>query len=67
MALINPLSVLPHLLTAPQAGCPARGLRFTGHSLAVSRLQITAALLLKWDLGDEESAGNKDDLFCWSI
>lgn len=64
MALINPLSVLPHLLNAPQAGYPARCLKFTGWSLAVSRLQITAALLLECDPGDKDSAGNKDDLFC---
>lgn len=67
VALINPLSLLSHLLAAPQPGYPPQCLKFIGYTSVVSRLQITAALLLEFDSRSKDSPRKKDNLFCLSI
>lgn len=67
VALINPLSVVSHLLTAPQSGYLAQCLKFIGQSFVVSRLQITPTLLLEFDSRNKDTSRNKDSFLCLSI
>lgn len=67
VALINSLSMVFHLLAAPQSGYPAWCLKFIGESFAVSRLQIITALLLEFDARNKDSSRNKGSFSCLNI